>query len=172
MKHFSKIVLLALGFALVTVVFFSMHSRAASPSPQASVTGTSGNTLIALSCGNFKVVNSPIVQCDGLKKWNPDGSYDPYTPAAGTALVITDFECSGVPDSAALVTVSCWLGANGILGAQENVTGGRPFELTMHLTSGVTFTGFPGIFMLNVPKSGGPNEAMFNLQGYLIQTSS
>ena len=66
MKHFSKIVLLALGFALVAAVFFSMHSRAASP--QASVTTASTNTLIALSCTNFKAIDSNIMQCDGLRR--------------------------------------------------------------------------------------------------------
>jgi len=170
MKHFSKIVLLALGFSLVAVVFFSLHSRAASP--QASVTTASTNTLIALSCTHFKKVSN-YLQCDGLYQWDNNGGLTAYTPTAGTALVITDMECGGVtPRDVSPDQVSCDLGLPLVIFQAQGIVPKSSegfFQLSMHLTSGITFTGFPGISLSNVLNVG---NIYVYLQGYLIQTPS
>jgi len=153
---------LALGFAVVGVLFF----RAASP--QASAAAASTNTLIALQCTSF---NSATLQCDQLQQWDNNGNFSPYTPKAGTALVITDMECGGLPATVP-GGVECNLGQpNWVIQTHAYVSNSSRFgfQLTTHLTSGIVFTGFPGIFLINVKNTA---DTYVYLQGYLIQTSS
>jgi hypothetical protein len=87
MKRFGRIILLALGFALVPLVLFSMHGRTAKA--QSLFKGTTVNSEVELFC------NFPLSCSCTLNALASDGTtFAPFTIPLGKALVITDLECT------------------------------------------------------------------------------
>jgi hypothetical protein len=182
MTRFSRIILLALGFAIVPVVFFSMHGRTANA--QSSFKGTTINSQVELFC-NFFLSSS----CT-LNALASDGTtFAPFTVPAGKTLVITDLECTiqtatsgeiglcGLMDQLTAVAPSGDVLSDKILlvqagapsGPINSVLPGHPgftSVISLHLTTGIRVTYVPAVMSNNVGTP--PHAQSITVQGYLI----
>jgi hypothetical protein len=182
MKQFSRIILLALGFALVPVVLFSVHGRTAKA--QSLFKGTTVNSEVELFC-NFFLSSS----CT-LNALASDGTtFAPFTVPAGKTLVITDLECTiqtptqgeiglcGLLDQLNAVApggdtltdkiVLVQAGApSGPINSVLPGSAGFTSVISLHLTTGIRVTYVPTVISNNVGTP--PHAQSITLQGYLI----
>lgn len=175
MKHFRKIMLLALGFGLILVAFFSMHGRTAKAQ---SGTGPTNNTQISLYCTEYTyaaVVSQNT--CGNWQAMTSAGYYPTFSSIPqGETLIITDVECVtvgaggeyGVCSLAAATTVPISLPNTNYGPWAEAGTVAGPYGTSvmgLHLTTGVPFTApyLPSLFSTGSPRS-------MTMQGYLIAT--
>jgi hypothetical protein len=161
MKRFRRIMLFALGFALVPAIFFSLHGPTAKA--QSISGGTTVNSQVELICVAFY---SGASNCGEWESVDALGNGTPYFgPPANMTLIVTDLEC---------VTVVGGPNQNGTCGLNNPYFGGPLVEagalsgahsvavIGLHLTTGVGFAIEPPILVMN----GTPQSA--TIQGYLI----
>jgi hypothetical protein len=173
MKQITKIALLALGFGLLSMSFFSMHGRTVRA--QSIKNGTTANTQVALYCANPLLVtsNGPTT-CAAWYTTNPDGSASnfPGVPA-GQTFIVTDIECTlygkageyGTCDLYSLDDYNYTVNPTTIVAAGALAGPHGVSVMAAHLTTGVAFTGLsiPEIITTDNPK-------FMTMQGYLIPT--
>jgi hypothetical protein len=182
MQRFSRIILLALGFALVPVVFFSMHAR--TTKAQSLFRGTTVNSEVELFC-NFFLSSS----CT-LNALASDGTtFQPFTIPPGKTLVITDMECTiqtpiagevgfcglldqltaiapggdTLGDKIVLVQAGAPSGPNNSI---DPTATGFTSIIGIHLTTGIRVTYVPTVISNNVGTP--PHQQSITVQGYLI----
>jgi hypothetical protein len=168
MKNLSKIIVLALGFAVIGVLFFSMHGTAHA---QSITLGNTINSQVEIVCGPASFLsNSAGYVCNSAHEtaFNSDVKIIGSIPE-GQTLIVTDLECYTVTDAP---------GENGICGlvnptisflpvvlAQAGALSGphKQAYIQLHLTTGIAMNNFPDITINGTPQSA-------TVQGYLIQT--
>jgi hypothetical protein len=156
MKQLSKVALLALGFGLVSMAFFSMHNRTVKAQESTAATN---NAQIALVCESFDMGS-----CTGWMTVGPYGANLPLTiQTPGQLLIVTDMEC--VTSGTAGEYGDCSLYAGEFNLAEAGAIAG-PHGLSimgLHLTTGIAFGVPPEAYSSGTPQS-------ITLQGYLIPT--
>jgi len=175
MKRFSRIMLLALGFGLVPVIFFSMHPRTAKA--QSITAGSTVNSQISLFC-DFSDSASCV-----LSTLSTDGTtFNQFAIPAGQTFVLTDMECT-IETAGAGQIGACGLSspANKIMVQAGSPSGpGKMAVVGLHLTTGIQLTFIPTVLSNNVATAPIPTPItapipiptlpIITFQGYLIPT--
>jgi|ERR1700722_4443992 hypothetical protein len=165
MKRTSRIMLLALGFGLVPVIFFFMHPRTAKA--QSITAGSTVNSQISLFC-NFSASAACV-----LSMLSTDGTTSaPFAIPAGQMLVLTDMECTVEtvnPGEIGACALADPLNSITIVQAGSPSGPGKMAVVGLHLTTGIRLAFMPTVVISNtVATPVQPPTVTF--QGYLIPT--
>jgi hypothetical protein len=174
MKQLSKIILLASGFGLVLVAFFSMHNRTVKA--QSITNANTQNTQITLLCDTTESVPSAYgdVACMSWYQIQPGGGVPGFVIPSGQTLIITDMECTTVGKGGEYGTCTLHNQANANcssfkceitpLAQAGTIAGpGGTSVIGLHMTTGIQFTALPGMVITGSPE-------LMTMQGYLIPT--
>ncbi len=179
MKQFSKIVLLAFGFALVAVVLTATSQRVKAGDRDNDRDNSITRDNVVLTCTAYTPLSSPF--CTAWTRTFADGTTAPFTAVPKyQVLVITDFQMSDTSREGlqAGETVVCTLQSSigpkyNLLYASSQASAGLQEFVEAHSVTGIAVENIPVTGCLNVdgpfnaPVYGGLATPNIILRGYL-----